>query len=107
MGNVNDAHDSNSQRSRWVWFSEWPPIVKLLPPLAILVLNASRLPRRLPTLRLVLVGVAVAFLLWIGCDVFVNFLRKRSTTATAGKFGFLELLAVMLLVGLSIGLLYH
>jgi len=107
MAHANDAHDTTARRSRWLWFSDWPPIVKLLPPLAILVLNASRLARKVPTMRVVLVGVAVAFLIWIGCDVFVNFLRRRSTTATAGKFGFLELLAVMLLVGMSIGLLYH
>lgn len=110
MANANEAKDAQnptSGRSRWVWFSQWPPIVKLLPPMAMLVLNASRLPKMYPVARPVLVTVAVVFLVWIGTDVFVNFLLGRSTTATAGKYGFLELLAVLLLVGMSIGLLFH
>ena len=107
MDNAEGTPDSSTLAARWIWFSRWPPIVKLLPPLAILVLNASRLPKAYPAAKPVLLVVDCLFLAWVAADIFANFIFRRSSGATAGRFGFLELLAVMLLVGMTIGLLYH
>ena len=107
MGDTNETQDAQRDPTRWRWFSRWPPITKLIPPLILLLLNASRLPRAYPVSRPVLVALDGAFIAWIAVDAFVNFLVKQPTGATAGRFAFPELLAVMLLVGMTIGLLFN